>query len=162
MLVKSKTDASAVIEWTTDELNDNMVQYGTRSSSWGHYPSSQSNGSMVTNHSITLTGLAPGTTDYSRVGSTRTASNGPTVSGEMSFTTDPTPGTDSPAMVQFPVIDYANDTIYLTFSKSNLQNVTMESNYLFSPSLLFRSPGASREGIKRIPKKHYHESTPVE
>ena len=137
--VLSKTHDSAIIEWTTDELSDNAVQYGTGSSTWGSYPSNQNGGSMVTNHSITLNGLNGSTTYYFRVGSKDAANNGPTISNEVSFITEIPP----PFMLQFPTIDYANTRIDVTFSESNMQNTTAEANYTFSPSLLFRSLGGS-------------------
>ena len=143
VLVASKTDTTAVIEWTTDEPSNSFFQYGTFSSSWGSYPYSQNNSSMVTSHSITLAGLNSNTTYYYRLGSMDARNNGPTISNELSFTTDPTPGTDTPSMVQFPVIDYNNATIDVTFSESNMQNATTEANYSFSPSLLFESLGGS-------------------
>ena len=138
----SITDTTAIITWTTDEGSDSAVQYGPNSSSWGSYPSNQSNGSMVTNHSVTLSGLNPNTTYYFMVRS-KDASNNARTSSEMSFTTDPPPDTDSPSMVQFPVINYTNDSIDVTFSESNMQNATTEANYSFSPSLLFGSLGGS-------------------
>jgi hypothetical protein len=141
--VASHTYNSAVITWTTNENSSSIVRYGTGSSSWANYPSSKSDVGLVTSHSVALTGLNDSTTYYFRVGSTDVANNGPTISNEMSFTTDPIPDTTSPSMVQFPVINYANDTIDVTFSESNMQNATTEANYSFSPSLLFGSLGGS-------------------
>jgi hypothetical protein len=112
---------------------------------------------MVISHSITLTGLDPNTIYYFRVGSIDAAANGPTVSNELSFTTDPTLDNDSPSMVKFPVIDYANDTIDVTFSESNMQNATAEANFAFSPSLLFGSLGGS-DDISSIGNNTYRLS----
>ena len=140
--VPSKSDTTAGIVWTTDEQSDSTVQFGTGTSTWGNYPANQSNGSLVTNHSINLSGLDPNTTYYFRVGSTDASDNTGT-SIEMSFTTDPAPDIDAPSMVQFPTINYVNDTIDVTFNESNMQNATTEANYAFSPSLLFRSLGGS-------------------
>ena len=137
--VASKTYDTAVIAWTTDEDSNSVVQYGKNTGSWGSYPLSQSNGSLVTSHSVTLSGLNSNTTYYFQTGSSDASDNGPTVSNEMSFTTDEPP----PFMVQFPTIDYANNTIDLAFNKSNMQNATTEANYTFSPSLLFKSLGGS-------------------
>jgi hypothetical protein len=112
---------------------------------------------MVTNHSITLTGLNESTTYYYRLGSMDAKNNGPTISNELSFTTDPTPDYDSPSIVQFPVIDYNNATIDVTFSESNMQNTTTEANYTFSPSLLFKSLGGS-DDISSIGSNTYRLS----
>jgi hypothetical protein len=98
---------------------------------------------MKTNHSINLSGLNGSTQYHFRVGSKDASNNGPTVSNEINFTTDPTPDLVSPSMVPFPVIDYANDTIDVTFSESNMQNTSTEANYTFSPSLLFGNLGGS-------------------
>jgi beta-lactamase superfamily II metal-dependent hydrolase len=81
----SITTDSAVIEWTTDEDSDSVVEYGTSS---GNYTDSESDASMVTAHSISLSGLSPDTTYYYVVKSTDAAQNTAT-SAEYSFTTDP-------------------------------------------------------------------------
>ena len=141
--VASKTHDSAVITWTTDEQSNSAVQYGTVSSGWGSYPSSQNDDSLVTDHSVTLTGLNGSTTYFFQAGSSDGSGNGPTVSSEMNFTTDEPPDVVPPFMVQFPTIDYANKTIDVTFSESNMQNATIEANYTFSPSLLFKTLGGS-------------------
>jgi hypothetical protein len=141
--VTSTTDTIAVIEWATDEHSNSQVQYGTSSNTWGNYPSSKNDSAMVTNHSVTLTGLSASTTYYFRVGSTDMSSNGPTISGEMGFTTNHAPDTDSPSIVQYPTINYTNKTIDITYNESNIQNATIEQNYTFSPSLLFGTLGGS-------------------
>jgi hypothetical protein len=51
--------------------------------------------------------------------------------------------TKPPFVVRYPSIDYANRTIDVTYSEPNMQNAGTESNYVFSPSLLFRSQGGS-------------------
>jgi hypothetical protein len=57
---------SAMISWDTDEQSNSIVNYGTTIPP----PSSKSDFSMVTYHSITLTGLTAGTTYYYEVQST--------------------------------------------------------------------------------------------
>jgi hypothetical protein len=89
--VTSITDTTAIISWTTNEPSDSEVQYDSASRLWGSYPWGANDDSMVTSHSITLTGLNTSTTYYLRVGSTDGSSNGPTTSSEMSFTTDAAP-----------------------------------------------------------------------
>ena len=49
--------AQATVTWTTDELSNSTVYYSTDSS----YSSSKAVASMVTAHSVTLTGLTPNT-----------------------------------------------------------------------------------------------------
>ncbi|MEI9808797.1 MAG: fibronectin type III domain-containing protein [Bacteroidota bacterium] len=58
-------NGTATITWTTDELTDSRVDYGTLSGSLT--PLNTSNGSLATSHSITLSGLAPLTVYYFRV-----------------------------------------------------------------------------------------------
>jgi hypothetical protein len=68
-------DGTAVITWTTTEASDSRVDYGTTSVNLNL---NASNNSMVTNHSITLTGLTLGTTYYFRVTSKDPANNSTT------------------------------------------------------------------------------------
>lgn len=72
----------ATITWTTDESADSKVDYGTTTS----YGSSQSSGSMVTNHSITLTGLSASTLYHYKVTSVDGSSNSAS-SNDYTFTT---------------------------------------------------------------------------
>jgi len=81
------TTTAAVIQWTTDENSDSVVEYGTTP---GSYPNSESDLAMVTGHSIVLTNLTPATTYYYRVKSTDAANNTAT-SGEYNFTTQSLP-----------------------------------------------------------------------
>ena len=76
------TETSATITWTTDEPADSTVEYGTTTS----YGSTEYDPTLVTSHSITLTGLSPGTTYHFRVKSTDAAGN-TAVSGDYTFTT---------------------------------------------------------------------------
>ncbi|MHB8858928.1 MAG: DNRLRE domain-containing protein [Thermoleophilia bacterium] len=75
---------SASIGWTTDEVADSQVSYGT---SPGSYTDTTTlDPSMVTSHSQGLTGLQPSTTYYYQVASTDRGGN-TSVSAENSFTT---------------------------------------------------------------------------
>ena len=62
---------SAIITWTTDRLADSTVNYGGNFT-LGH---SASDSTFVTDHSITLTGLAPSTLYYFEVSSTNPYGN---------------------------------------------------------------------------------------
>ncbi len=85
----SVTTDSVVIGWDTDEDSDSVVEYGTSS---GTYTDSESSGSLVTAHSVTLPGLSAGTTYYYIVKSTDASTN-MAVSAEYSFATNPVGGT---------------------------------------------------------------------
>jgi alpha-amylase len=73
---------SATITWTTDEASNTVVEYGTTQ----NYGLTVSNASMVTSHSITLTGLTAGVTYYYQVKSTDAGGN-TTVHSNHSFST---------------------------------------------------------------------------
>ncbi|MGD0796574.1 MAG: fibronectin type III domain-containing protein, partial [Acidobacteriaceae bacterium] len=57
--VSSITNTSATITWTTDQASSSLVNFGTTTS---YGSSSMLNSTLVTSHSVTLTGLTPGTT----------------------------------------------------------------------------------------------------
>ncbi len=59
---QSITATSAIITWTTDQTSSSLVNYGTAAS---YGSASTLSTTLATGHSVTLTGLAPGTTyDY--------------------------------------------------------------------------------------------------
>jgi hypothetical protein len=150
VIVASTTDTTGMITWTTDEPANSEVRYGTSSSDWGSYSSSPvTDTAMVTNHSITLTGLTENTMYYFRVGSTDASGNGPDLnsnatnpSDENSFTTSPSPDIDPPSITGYN-INYVNDTIDITYDEANMQNANIEANYSFNPTLHFLTTGGS-------------------
>ncbi len=83
-VVVRATQQSAVIFWRTDEPSDSVVTFGKTDALGGR----EEKAALVTQHTITLTGLEPGTLYYFRVSSTDTFHNGPTVSDIFTFTTD--------------------------------------------------------------------------
>jgi hypothetical protein len=89
------SESSAAISWTTDEPADSRVEYGLSS---GSYPWSKTSASMVLNHQLDLTGLAPSTVYHYRVVSTDGWSN-TTISQEDTFTT-PAGDTSPPVISQ--------------------------------------------------------------
>lgn len=80
------TSTTSTITWTTDEASNSVVEYGLTTS----YGSSTTNASMVTSHSVGLTGLTANTLYHYRVKSTDGASNTAT-SGDNTFTTSSAP-----------------------------------------------------------------------
>jgi hypothetical protein len=109
----SITDTTAVITWTTDEVSDTLVQYGTSS---GSYPLSRNSTNLVTSHSVTLTGLNDDAIYFFRVGSTDGSGNGPTLSNELSFTTDPTPDTTAPTISNVQVTSITETTAIISWT----------------------------------------------
>ena len=76
------TGSSATITWTTDQPSSSQVEFGT-TMGYGSYSALSS--SLVTAHSVTLTGLTPGTTyDYAAMSGDAA---GASVSGNFSFAT---------------------------------------------------------------------------
>jgi YD repeat-containing protein len=77
------TPSGATMIWTTDELSDSQVEYGATTA---YGSSSALNSSLVTSHSVTLSGLTAGTLYHYRVKS-RDAANNMATSGDFTFTT---------------------------------------------------------------------------
>lgn len=82
VVASSVSTSMATIAWTTNEPADAQVEYGT-STSYG--TSSSLNNSLVTSHSVGLTGLSAGTTYHYRVRS-RDAAGNLAVSDDFTFT----------------------------------------------------------------------------
>src|SRR5207248_6457095 len=94
---------SATIGWATDEPATSLVDYGTTSS---YGSSSPLDPTLVTNHSVALSGLAANTLYHYRVKSTD-ASGNPASSGDFTFSTA--------AIAQFP----AGVNAYWQFNESS-------------------------------------------
>ncbi len=90
----SITTTSALVNWTTDEAADSLVEYGLSPS---HGSSTALNTQLVTAHNQSLTGLQPSTTYYYRVISSDSASN-QAFSTSNSFTTAAPADTTSPVI----------------------------------------------------------------
>jgi chitin-binding protein len=87
------TSSGATITWSTNEASDSQVEYGLTPS---YGSSTPLNTSLVTNHSVALSGLTASTTYHYRVKS-RDAATNPAVSGDYTFTTAvPPPDTQAP------------------------------------------------------------------
>src|SRR5438093_7417920 len=90
----SITVSAATITWTTDEGSDSQVDYGLTTA---YGSSSALNASLVTSHTVTLSGLAGGTVHHYRVRS-RDAAVNPSTSGDFTFTTLVIPDTLPPTV----------------------------------------------------------------
>ena len=86
--VSNVTTKAASISWSTDRSSDSKVQYGT--SPGTYFVSEPSNSTKVTDHSIALSNLSPGTTYYYKAKWTDEDGN-TGVSAEKNFTTEPAP-----------------------------------------------------------------------
>ncbi|MCU0607023.1 MAG: endonuclease [Candidatus Edwardsbacteria bacterium] len=77
------TSSSATITWTTNEISNSWVYYGLTTA----YSDTFMNENDVTGHSIGLSELTGSTTYHYKVSSTDPMDNGPTYSGDNTFTT---------------------------------------------------------------------------
>ena len=112
--VISITDKSAIVTWSTDSPADGVVDYGTTAA----YGSQQKDAAFLTAHGITLSGLTPITTYHFRVASTDEVGNGPTVSGDYTFTTTATPDT-TPPMITNLRVEGITDTLAIVLWDTN-------------------------------------------
>jgi len=97
------TSTTATITWTTDELSNSTVNYGTTNS----LGSTETDGTMTTSHSITLASLSPGITYYYEVESTDAAGNTATNNNDEIYYTFTTTAPDTEAPV---IADATGDT----------------------------------------------------
>jgi len=68
-----RTSNTLTVSWQTDELSSSAIDYGSSG-----LAQNTNSGEMVTNHVLTLTNLAPGTTYNYRISSRELLGNGPT------------------------------------------------------------------------------------
>ncbi|MBI3999924.1 MAG: fibronectin type III domain-containing protein, partial [Candidatus Omnitrophica bacterium] len=93
----SITSTGATINWTTNEASDSQVEYRVQgTTTWS---ATTINTSLVTNHSVSLTGLNPSTTYEYRVKSKDATNNLATQPTISNFTTLALPDTTSPDVV---------------------------------------------------------------
>lgn len=97
--VSNVSSTSAMVGWTTDEVSDSQIEYGT-STSYGLMTSL--NTSLVTSHNQNLTGLMPNTMYHFRVKS-KDASNNLATSADQTFTTTVAPDTTAPVISSISV-----------------------------------------------------------
>ena len=126
--VSSQTDASAVIEWETDEPADSEITFGN-----GSFDDSENSGDSETSHKIVLSNLDAGTTYTYTIGSTDAAGNGVTESSQATFTTNPDIDLTAPAISDLE-ISYKNDDT-ATVSWATDEEATAEVKFGTSEAL---------------------------
>jgi hypothetical protein len=116
------SQAGATVAWTTDEPATSQVQFGTTTD---YGTSTPLDASLVTSHSVALTGLAAGTSYHYRVLSRDAAGNLAT-SGDYVLTTPaaPTP----PPATQFSPVEYSGDFANYGPLTASRWQVTTESS----------------------------------
>jgi alpha-L-arabinofuranosidase len=127
------TNTSATITWTTDQATSSLVKYGTTTS---YGSSSTLNSSLVTSHSVTLTGLTAGTT-YDFVVVSANSANTSATSANSTFTTTST--TATPPNVGY-VVDYGITSSGATISWSTDVTATTQLAYGTTAALGTLSP----------------------
>jgi hypothetical protein len=113
--VSSITTKKATIKWTTSRNSDSKVSYGTGSNSY--YSEEPSNSSQVTDHTINLTNLSPGTTYFYKTKWTDEDGN-TGISEEKSFKTE-----DAPTVVDPRVLSAGLDIVTLSFTSKGSSKV---------------------------------------
>ncbi len=107
------SETGVTITWTTDEVADTQIEYGT-TTSYGSFTALDTG--LVTAHSQNITGLSAGTTYHFRVLSKDIANNLAT-SGDNTFTTNTPPGdTDGPVISGINVGDISADGASITWT----------------------------------------------
>jgi len=151
------TASGATITWTTNEVSDSQVDYGTTVS----YGSSTTlNTTLVTSHSQTLSGLTVGTLYHYRVKSKDAAGNA-AASGDYTFTTssDITPPTIS--AVASSGMTTSGATITWTTSEASTSQVDYGTTASYGSSTtlntsLVNSHSQSLTGLAGGTTYHYH------
>lgn len=108
----SITASGATISWTTDEVSDSQVGYGTASGSYTWTAASQTG---VTSHSVALSGLTASTVYYYVARSTDAAGNAVT-SAERTFTTAASTDTTAPSISDVRVRDRTSTSARITWT----------------------------------------------
>ncbi len=131
-LVATPATTSATITWNTDEPSTSRVDYGTSSSNLNL---NVSDSTLVTSHSLTLSGLTAGTTYYFRVtsvdASNNSSSSPPTGSSPANFTTTPL---NAPPVISAVMSIPTSNSAQITWTTN--EQATSTVNYGTSPSAL--------------------------
>jgi len=111
VVCNTPTTDSVNITWTTDEVGDSLVKYGTET---GVYTDNESYITMVTSHSIMLTGLVANTTYYFVVNSIDASGNAGDGS-EFSFTTATISDTTAPVISNVENTDLTTNSVTISW-----------------------------------------------
>lgn len=145
----SVSNTGATITWTTNQAASSRVQYGLTTSYGSMTPL---DGTLVTSHSMALTGLTPGTLYHYRVISAN--ANGSTTSGDYTFTTSA-----PPVIVSGPSATAAATTATVTWTT----NVSASSTVYYGLTTAYGSTATGSAGTSHTvsitgltPETTYH------
>lgn len=128
--VSGITASSATVNWTTDEASNSWTYYGQTTA----YSDTVKDESDVTSHAVGLSGLAASTTYHYKVSSVDPMNNGPTYSGDNTFTTTAASGGTT---FLYEPFDYpAGDSIN-GIHNWNLHSGTINPIRVVSPGLTY-------------------------
>jgi len=119
----SITTGGGTVGWTTDVASTSQVEYGTTTS---YGTSTTLNSTMVTAHSVVLSGLTAGTLYHYRVHS-KDSSNNETISGDFAFATNSVADTTAPTVSISAPAAGSTVTGSVTVSASASDNVGVSS-----------------------------------
>ena len=105
--VSSKTNRTAIVEWTTDEPATSGVDFGLEAIG----ETRTASGVARTRHKLVLSNLTAASGYSFQVGSTDAAGNGATMSAEGAFDTDPEVDLTAPALQDGPAVIYKSDEV---------------------------------------------------
>lgn len=103
-IVATASSTSALVNWTTDEVADSAIEFGT-TTSYGDIASSTE---LTTSHGITLVDLLPLTTYHFRI-LTSDASGNIATSSDQTFTTTIGPDVTPPTITWAPVLGWTTN-----------------------------------------------------
>ncbi|MBM4248671.1 MAG: hypothetical protein FJ149_04430 [Euryarchaeota archaeon] len=112
VLVSGISDTRAVVLWSTNELADSEVEYGT-SVKYGQRATDPADTEV---HSVVLEGLKPNTVYHFRVSSTDVFGNGPSESPDSTFTTAGSPDTIGPVISDVRVTNLTRTGATITWT----------------------------------------------
>lgn len=116
------TSSGVTVTWDTDEASDSQVEYGTTTA----YGSATGvDGTLVTAHEISLSGLASGTTYHFRVRS-RDAAGNLAVSQDHTFTTTSDADTTAPAIQAVGTTDIGSSSATVDWSTDEVSDSQVE------------------------------------
>jgi hypothetical protein len=139
----SISNSVATISWTTNEASDSQVEYGTTTS---YGSSSPLNTTLVTGHSVALSGLTASTLYHYRVKS-RDAAGNLAVSGDATLTTAATGQTPVLLSQGLPVTSYKASSSYSTATPEKAfdgSTTTIWNSGGFAPRWIYVDLGSMR------------------